>query len=185
MRRPKRSPPRSMRASQYRLLPRGATRSIACCFIAPSRLTAFDGAVWKRLEHHLANGTVGALGVSVQSPTEALSALDPSQRPPPPASVQHPRLALGRSRCDRSDPQQAVRDRSRAQRFSPGRACVGRSRPSGRASKASMPRALISWLDEMVGEIRTPERRRSVSRLCARPGLDRWRRHRHGNRGAA
>ncbi len=39
------------------------------------QLTAFDGAVWKRLEHHLAKGTVGKLGVSVQSPAEALSAL--------------------------------------------------------------------------------------------------------------
>jgi aryl-alcohol dehydrogenase-like predicted oxidoreductase len=39
------------------------------------QLTAFDGAVWKRLEHHLARGTVGALGVSVQSPAEALVAL--------------------------------------------------------------------------------------------------------------
>jgi aryl-alcohol dehydrogenase-like predicted oxidoreductase len=39
------------------------------------QLTAFDGAVWKRLEHHLAQGTVSALGVSVQSPAEALAAL--------------------------------------------------------------------------------------------------------------
>ena len=39
------------------------------------QLTAFDGAVWKRLEQHLAQGTVSALGVSVQSPAEALTAL--------------------------------------------------------------------------------------------------------------
>jgi len=39
------------------------------------QLTAFDGAVWRRLEHHLAKGTVGSLGVSVQSPAEALAAL--------------------------------------------------------------------------------------------------------------
>ena len=39
------------------------------------QLTAFDGAVWKRLEHHLAQGTVASLGVSVQSPAEALMAL--------------------------------------------------------------------------------------------------------------
>jgi aryl-alcohol dehydrogenase-like predicted oxidoreductase len=31
--------------------------------------------VWKRLEHHLAKGTVSKLGVSVQSPQEALVAL--------------------------------------------------------------------------------------------------------------
>ena len=41
-----------------------------------SQLTAFDGAVWKRLEHHLAVGSVATLGVSVQSPAEALSALE-------------------------------------------------------------------------------------------------------------
>jgi aryl-alcohol dehydrogenase-like predicted oxidoreductase len=39
------------------------------------QLSAFDGAVWKRLEHHLAKGTIGSLGVSVQSPAEALAAL--------------------------------------------------------------------------------------------------------------
>lgn len=40
------------------------------------QLTAFQGAVWKRLEHHLVMGTIGTLGVSVQSPAEALAALD-------------------------------------------------------------------------------------------------------------
>jgi aryl-alcohol dehydrogenase-like predicted oxidoreductase len=40
-----------------------------------AHLTAFDGAVLTRLEHHLANGTVRQLGVSVQSPAEALAAL--------------------------------------------------------------------------------------------------------------
>jgi spore coat polysaccharide biosynthesis protein SpsF len=39
-------------------------------------MTAFGGRVWKRLENHLANGTVKALGVSVQSPKEALEALE-------------------------------------------------------------------------------------------------------------
>lgn len=38
-------------------------------------LTAFEGAVWDRLEHHLAQGTVGSLGVSVQYPAEAMAAL--------------------------------------------------------------------------------------------------------------
>ena len=41
-----------------------------------AHLTAFNGAAWRRLEHHLANGTVGSLGVSVQSPAEALAALN-------------------------------------------------------------------------------------------------------------
>ena len=39
------------------------------------QLTAFEGAVWERLEHHLAQGTLLSLGVSVQSPAEALAAL--------------------------------------------------------------------------------------------------------------
>ncbi len=38
-------------------------------------MTAFGGAVWKRLEYHLERGTVKALGVSVQSPKEVLEAL--------------------------------------------------------------------------------------------------------------
>ena len=40
-----------------------------------AHLSAFDGAVWKRLEHYLATGTVSSIGVSVQSPAEALAAL--------------------------------------------------------------------------------------------------------------
>ena len=39
------------------------------------QLMGFDGAVWRRLEHHLAQGTVSSLGVSVQSPAEGLMAL--------------------------------------------------------------------------------------------------------------
>jgi aryl-alcohol dehydrogenase-like predicted oxidoreductase len=39
-------------------------------------MTAFGGAVWKRLEYHLEKGTVKALGVSAQSPKEALDALE-------------------------------------------------------------------------------------------------------------
>jgi len=38
-------------------------------------MTAHGGAVWERLKEHLAQGTVRALGVSVQSPAEALAAL--------------------------------------------------------------------------------------------------------------
>src|SRR5262249_6998070 len=36
---------------------------------------AFGGAIWQRLKDHLAQGAVRALGVSVQSPAEALDAL--------------------------------------------------------------------------------------------------------------
>ncbi len=38
-------------------------------------MTAFDGAVWERLIEHLEDGTLLALGVSVQSPAEAMVAL--------------------------------------------------------------------------------------------------------------
>ncbi len=40
-----------------------------------AHLSAFDGQVWKRLEHYLARGVIGSLGVSVQSPQEAHTAL--------------------------------------------------------------------------------------------------------------
>jgi aryl-alcohol dehydrogenase-like predicted oxidoreductase len=40
-----------------------------------AHMTAFDGAIWERLLQRLADGTVAALGVSVQSPQEALTAL--------------------------------------------------------------------------------------------------------------
>jgi aryl-alcohol dehydrogenase-like predicted oxidoreductase len=39
-------------------------------------MTAFDGAVWERLTERLEDGTVLALGVSVQSAKEAIAALD-------------------------------------------------------------------------------------------------------------
>jgi aryl-alcohol dehydrogenase-like predicted oxidoreductase len=41
-----------------------------------SHMTAFNGAVWSRLIERLEDGTVLSLGVSVQSPQEALAALD-------------------------------------------------------------------------------------------------------------
>jgi aryl-alcohol dehydrogenase-like predicted oxidoreductase len=40
-----------------------------------AHMTDFDGAVWERLIERLEDGTILALGVSVQSPAEALSAL--------------------------------------------------------------------------------------------------------------
>jgi aryl-alcohol dehydrogenase-like predicted oxidoreductase len=38
--------------------------------------TAFGGAIWQRLKRHRDAGRIGKLGVSVQSPQEALAALD-------------------------------------------------------------------------------------------------------------
>ena len=38
-------------------------------------ITAHDGAIWQRLIEHVEEGTIAKLGVSVQSPAEALSAL--------------------------------------------------------------------------------------------------------------
>jgi aryl-alcohol dehydrogenase-like predicted oxidoreductase len=44
-----------------------------------SHMMAYGGAIWERLEEHLAQGAIAALGVSVQSPAEAHMALsDPS-----------------------------------------------------------------------------------------------------------
>jgi len=43
-----------------------------------SHITAYDGAIWERLQEHVAVGVVRALGVSVQSPAEAYEALDQS-----------------------------------------------------------------------------------------------------------
>lgn len=43
-----------------------------------AHLTDHDGAIWQRLLEHLAEGTVKRLGVSVQSPAEALEALESS-----------------------------------------------------------------------------------------------------------
>jgi len=40
-----------------------------------SHMTAFDGAIWERLLERLVDGSVRTLGVSVQSPQEALAAL--------------------------------------------------------------------------------------------------------------
>jgi len=40
-----------------------------------SHMTAYGGAIWHRLQECVADGTLGALGVSVQSPAEALAAL--------------------------------------------------------------------------------------------------------------
>jgi aryl-alcohol dehydrogenase-like predicted oxidoreductase len=40
-----------------------------------SHMTAFGGAIWERLKHHVAKGWIAALGVSVQSPAEAHRAL--------------------------------------------------------------------------------------------------------------
>src|SRR4051812_23062929 len=39
------------------------------------QLRSYGGAIWRRLQEHLSDGTIEALGVSVQTPVEALSAL--------------------------------------------------------------------------------------------------------------
>jgi len=41
-----------------------------------SHMTAFGGAIWERLLERLEDGSIEALGVSVQSPQEALTALE-------------------------------------------------------------------------------------------------------------
>ena len=51
-------------------------KSLDCLLLhRASHMTAYDGAIWKRLHEHLGEGRVGALGVSVQSPAEVHEAL--------------------------------------------------------------------------------------------------------------
>jgi aryl-alcohol dehydrogenase-like predicted oxidoreductase len=50
--------------------------SLDCLLLHRARhITAYGGAVWDRVKEHLASGAIAALGVSVQSPAEALDAL--------------------------------------------------------------------------------------------------------------
>jgi aryl-alcohol dehydrogenase-like predicted oxidoreductase len=50
--------------------------TLDCLLLHRARhMIAHDGAIWQRLEEHLAQGTIAALGVSVQSPAEAHMAL--------------------------------------------------------------------------------------------------------------
>jgi len=44
-----------------------------------AHLTAYEGAIWDRLQRYVASGTVASLGVSVQSPAEAHRALSEAQ----------------------------------------------------------------------------------------------------------
>ncbi len=62
----------SIEASLYAL----RREQIDCLLLhRAAHMAAFDGAVWERLIERLEDGTVLALGVSVQSPEEALTAL--------------------------------------------------------------------------------------------------------------
>ena len=70
-----------------------------------AHMTAFEGAVWERLVELLEDGTVLSLGVSVQSPAEAMAALDNPD-------VQH--LQLPFNLLDWRWRQSAVIDRIRA-----------------------------------------------------------------------
>jgi aryl-alcohol dehydrogenase-like predicted oxidoreductase len=55
-------------------------QSLDCLLLhRASHMTAFDGAVWRRLIEHLKDGKIAKLGVSVQSPAEALEALSRAQ----------------------------------------------------------------------------------------------------------
>jgi aryl-alcohol dehydrogenase-like predicted oxidoreductase len=52
-------------------------RQIDCLLLHRAQhMTAFGGAIWERLIERLEDGAIAALGVSVQSPPEALAALD-------------------------------------------------------------------------------------------------------------
>ena len=70
-------------------------------------MTAFGGAVWKRLEHHLEEGTdkgagrFGAVTEGSAGRTRASQEFEHLQ-----LAVQYPRLALGGGRCHRGNPEE-------------------------------------------------------------------------------
>src|SRR5205807_2447980 len=50
--------------------------SLSCVLLhRAEQMAAYGGAIWRRLQDHLADGTIQALGVSAQTPVEALTAL--------------------------------------------------------------------------------------------------------------
>jgi aryl-alcohol dehydrogenase-like predicted oxidoreductase len=126
-----------------------------------AQLTQFEGAVWKRLEHHLSEGTVRSLGVSVQSPAEALAAL---AHP----NVRHLQLPFnvfdwrwaeaGVISALRNMPSLTVHARSV---FLQGVLTAGDPSIWPRVEGADAP-ALISWLNECAWKFG----RQSVTDLC-------------------
>ena len=124
-----------------------------------AHLTAFHGVAWRRLEHHLANGTVGSLGASVQSPVEALVALDH-------ANVRHIQLPFNvldwrwteGITAIRSKPSITVHARSV---FLQGVLAAGDPSVWPRIEGIDAS-ALIDWLDDCVAKFR----RENVADLC-------------------
>ena len=122
-------------------------------------MTAFGGAVWSRLEHHLRNGKIKALGVSVQSPQEALDALEHP-------NVRHLQLPFNILDWRSSDvipavckkPSVTVHARSV---FLQGVLAANDPSVWPRIDGVDPP-ALISWLDGWTKEFR----RKSVADLC-------------------
>ena len=126
-----------------------------------AHLSAFDGQVWRRLEHYLARGTIGSLGVSVQSPAEACEAL---VQP----NVRHIQLAFNILdwrwaeanviAVIRSKPSVTVHARSV---FLQGVLTAGHPSVWPRVEGVDSP-ALISWLDSCA----TSFGRQNVADLC-------------------
>jgi aryl-alcohol dehydrogenase-like predicted oxidoreductase len=124
-----------------------------------AHLTAFSGAAWRRLEHHLANGTIGSLGVSVQSPAEALAVLDHR-------NVRHVQLAFNILdwrwaeviAAIRNKPSITVHARSV---FLQGVLAARDPAVWPHVDGIDVP-ALVAWLDDCVAKFR----RQNVADLC-------------------
>jgi spore coat polysaccharide biosynthesis protein SpsF len=51
-------------------------KTLSCVLLhRAEQITSHSGAIWRRLQEHMADGTIEALGVSAQTPVEALTAL--------------------------------------------------------------------------------------------------------------
>ena len=126
-----------------------------------AHLSVFDGQVWKRLEHYLAKGTIGSLGVSVQSAAEAHEALSYP-------NVHHIQLAFNILdwRWAESNVIAAIRNKPLLTVHARSvflQGVLATSDPSVWPCVPSVdPTALISWLNESAKEFG----RRSVADLC-------------------
>ena len=149
-----------------------------------SHMWAFDGAIWERLIERLEDGSILSLGVSVQSPMEALAALacpDVVHLQLPFNLLDWRWLASGFQMCLAARPNVTVHARSA---FLQGILAV---HDPDVWPKVAWRRSHRDGADDRDPHrsLRPRERRRSVPGLCARAELDRRRRRRSRNRSPA
>ncbi len=146
-----------------------------------SHMTAFDGAVWARLLELRREGMIASLGVSVQNTSEALMALASQD-------VDHIQLAFNILdwRWREAGVIAAIRRRGDVTVHARSiflQGLLADERCEGLAAHRRCRCQRIAHSHRRLRRgIRPRKRRRSLPRLCARAGLDRWRRRRHGNR---